>query len=289
MSKGLQHAKEILGEYNLQTVTALKDPRTSHHILKPFNLNGPRKSPNKYLQHQANPPPPTTTFEFDGMIWTKKHGATMPPTNKQLNPDNPTDATAPPTTQWVAMPRDAYAYAPGDAPIKPKSATEWHRKSRTSGQLSSALMNKKSTPQWQTPKSTPQWQTSKSTPQWQMSKSTPQRQTNPNPALARQSLQIAPFPMPKMTHPSLLHLASEDIWPSDLIDIIRAIIRIPPRQPTPPEFSFKLTNKAAKKNYLVLMHKYKGNLAASLESQRNSTVGKTPYPTYLHAIPIGIK
>jgi hypothetical protein len=50
-------------------------------------------------------------------------------------------------------------------------------------------------------------------------------------------------------------------------------MRILPRQPTPPKFSFKLKNKAAKKNYLVLMHKYRGNLTALLESQRNSPVG----------------
>jgi hypothetical protein len=51
-------------------------------------------------------------------------------------------------------------------------------------------------------------------------------------------------------------------------------MQILPRQPTPPKFSFELTNEAAKKNFLVLMHnKYRGNFAASLESQRDSMVG----------------
>ncbi len=36
---------------------------------------------------------------------------------------------------------------------------------------------------------------------------------------------------------------------------------------------FDLTSEAAKKNYLTLMRKYKGSLTASLEAQRNSTVG----------------
>ena len=50
-------------------------------------------------------------------------------------------------------------------------------------------------------------------------------------------------------------------------------MQIPPQQPTPPEFSFELMNKAAEKNYLVLMHKYRGSLVSLLESQRDLTVG----------------
>ena len=105
--------------------------------------------PTNISDTKHNPPPPTTTFEFDGMIWTKKHGAMMPPTNEQLNPNDPTDVTTPPTTQWVAMPRDAYAYASGDALTNPNSTTKWHQKSPASRQLSSALMTKKSTLKWQ--------------------------------------------------------------------------------------------------------------------------------------------
>jgi len=58
-----------------------------------------------------------------------------------------------------------------------------------------------------------------------------------------------------------------------LIEIIRAIKTIPPRWPTPPVFTFNLTHKAAERNYMLLMHKHKGSLVASLESQRDSTVG----------------
>jgi hypothetical protein len=99
-----------------------------------------------------------------------------------------------------------------------------------------------------------------------------------------------------MGPPILVGLRSKDIWLSNLIDIIRAIMQIPPRQPTHAKFSFELTNEAAEKNYLVLMHKYRGNLVALLESQPNSTMRsvwtsatKTPFPTYLHTIPIGIE
>ena len=104
MSKGLQYAKEILGKYNLQMATAPNDPRTSHHLPKPFDLDRLQKSPHEYLLHQAQPPP-TTTSEFDGMIWTKKHAAMMPPTNEQHNPEDSTGASMPPTTWWEAMPR----------------------------------------------------------------------------------------------------------------------------------------------------------------------------------------
>ena len=66
LSKGLQHAKEILGEYDPRTATAPDDPSPSDQPSKPLDLDGPRKSPPEYLQQRAQP-----TFEFDGLIWTK--------------------------------------------------------------------------------------------------------------------------------------------------------------------------------------------------------------------------
>jgi hypothetical protein len=123
----------------------------------------------------------------------------------------------------------------------------------------------KSTPQWQTP--TPQWQMSKSTPQWQMK----------TPALGQpstsKSAPISMIPTPKWTynHPTLTSV-DDGSWPTNLIDIIRAIKK-PPQQPTQPEFLFELTDKAAEKNYLTLTQKYNGNLAALLEAQCKSTVG----------------
>ena len=145
MSKGLQQVKEILGEYNLWTATAPDNPRTSHHPPKPFDLNGPQKSPPEYLRHRAQPPP-TTTFEFDGMIWMKMHVALMPPTDEQHNPEDRMNATTPPTTWWKTMPRDAYSYASGNAPTNSKSTTKWHQKFPALGQLPSALMTKSPQP-----------------------------------------------------------------------------------------------------------------------------------------------
>ena len=102
------------------------------------------------------------------------------------------------------------------------------------------------------------------------------------PALAPQLLQVAPsaliddkstriatIPTPKWTLPS----SSGEVWPTNLIKIIQAITTTTTRQPTPPMFTFDLTSEAAKKNYMILMHTYKGNLVKSLESQQESIVG----------------
>jgi hypothetical protein len=124
--------------------------------------------------------------------------------------------------------------------------------------------------------STPQWQltiASSGHPSPQMNVMTTPEWHTTTPTLATQSLPIATLPIPKWTHLPSSHLANNNIWPTNLINIIRAIKKMPPRKPTSPEFSFKLKNKAAKQNYMVLMHKYKGSLAASLESQQNLTAG----------------
>jgi hypothetical protein len=90
------------------------------------------------------------------------------------------------------------------------------------------------------------------------------------------SAHISMIPPPEWTynHPTSPS-ANDKTWPTNLIDIIRAIKNTPPtpRQPTQPEFLFKLTDKAAEKNYLTLMQKYNGNLAASLEHNANRRWG----------------
>ena len=48
--KGLQHAKEILGEYDLRTANVPGNPRPPNQPSKPLDLDGPRKSPPEYLQ-----------------------------------------------------------------------------------------------------------------------------------------------------------------------------------------------------------------------------------------------
>jgi hypothetical protein len=87
--------------------------------------------------------------------------------------------------------------------------------------------------------------THKSTPQWQPT----------TPTLATvQPTPIVLIPSPKWIHPTSLPSADDKVWPTNLINIIQAIKETPLQQPTQTEFSFKLTSKAAKKNYLTLMH-----------------------------------
>jgi hypothetical protein len=137
--KGLQHAKEILGEYDLRTANVPGDPCPPNQPSEPFDLNEPWKSPPENLQQRAEP-----TFEFDGLIWARTTS------NEQHYPEDPTASTTAPTTRWTAMPKDAYKHASVTDQTKPKSTTEWHRKSPAPGQPSSALMTEKPTSQWQT-------------------------------------------------------------------------------------------------------------------------------------------
>jgi hypothetical protein len=81
------------------------------------------------------------------------------------------------------------------------------------------------------------------------------------------------FPQPTWNHPPTSPPTDGNVWPKNLIDIIRAIKQTPPRQPSRPEFSFKLSEKAAEKNFLLLMRKYGGSLAVALAAQKDSTVG----------------
>ena len=59
------------------------------------------------------------------------------------------------------------------------------------------------------------------------------------PTSATPSLPITTLLIPKWTHPPSSHLANKDIWPTNLIDIIRAIRKIAPQKPTPPEFCLR--------------------------------------------------
>ena len=81
------------------------------------------------------------------------------------------------------------------------------------------------------------------------------------------------FPQPTWNHPPTSPPIDGNIWPNNLIEIIRAIKQIPPRQSSRPEFSFELLEEAAEKNFLILMQKYGGRLNDALAAQKDSTVG----------------
>jgi hypothetical protein len=80
------------------------------------------------------------------------------------------------------------------------------------------------------------------------------------------------IPQPTWKHPPTSPPTDGNIWPKNLI-IIRAIKQTPPRRPNRPDFHFELSEEAAKKNFLLLMRKYGGNLADALAAQKDSTVG----------------
>jgi hypothetical protein len=104
----------------------------------------------------------------------------------------------------------------------------------------------------------------KSTTEWQTA--TP-AQAKPHSAL------IVPIPQPTWNHPPTSPPTDDNIWLTNLIKIIRAVKKIPPRQPSQPKFSFELTDKAAEKNFLILMRKYGGRLSELLEAQQDLMVG----------------
>jgi hypothetical protein len=104
-------------------------------------------------------------------------------------------------------------------------------------------------------------------------KSTAKWQTNKPTQAKPQSASIVLIPQPKWNHPPTSPPTDNNIWPTNLIEIIKAIKQILPRQPSQPEFSFELTDEAAKKNFLILMRTYGGGLSDLLAAQQDLTVG----------------
>ena len=56
------------------------------------------------------------------------------------------------------------------------------------------------------------------------------------------------IPKPKWSHPPTISPLDNEIWLTNLMDIIRAIKSMTPCLPTQPEFTFDLTPEAAAKN-----------------------------------------
>jgi hypothetical protein len=66
--------------------------------------------------------------------------------------------------------------------------------------------------------------------------------------------------------------SSQQAFPANLIDIIRAIREDATPAPTVPEFKFKLTSEAAERNFMILK-KYNFDLATAIEAQKSSPLG----------------
>ena len=66
--------------------------------------------------------------------------------------------------------------------------------------------------------------------------------------------------------------ATQEFWPSNLIQLVRETVKHPSSQPSDPEFKFTLDREAAVINFEVLK-KYELNLEAALDAQKNSPLG----------------
>jgi len=71
----------------------------------------------------------------------------------------------------------------------------------------------------------------------------------------------------------LLQGLNQDVWPSDLISILRRIAELPCRQPSKPLFTFEFNLEAANKNFILLKRKFGGDLLEALLAQSDSPLG----------------
>ncbi len=63
------------------------------------------------------------------------------------------------------------------------------------------------------------------------------------------------------------------VWPSDLILILQQITAAPCSQPTKSLFAFDFSLEAANKNFILLKHKFGGDLQKALLAQSDSPLG----------------
>ena len=141
------------------------------------------------------------------------------------------------------------------APMAQKSTPKWQMKSLALGQPS-APMAQESTPEWQmtSPASGQPPMNKKPTPEWQSTSPTlgqPSACVSGGSALratpCHQQLRLNAYshasmiPKLKWSHPPTIFSLDDETWPTNLMDIIRAIKSTPPRCPTQPNFTFDLT------------------------------------------------
>ncbi len=59
------------------------------------------------------------------------------------------------------------------------------------------------------------------------------------------------------------------IWPSNLLQLLQDIMALPCPNPSKPQFEFDLSVKVAKKNLILLMQKFGGDLHRALHAQKD--------------------
>jgi hypothetical protein len=68
----------------------------------------------------------------------------------------------------------------------------------------------------------------------------------------------------------LKEIDSNKVWPPSLISILQQTMATPCCHPSKPLFEFDMSVEAAKKNYMILMHKFGGDLHQALHAQQGS-------------------
>ncbi len=63
---------------------------------------------------------------------------------------------------------------------------------------------------------------------------------------------------------------SQNVWPSGIFSILQQTMATPGHHPSNPIFEFDMSVEAAKNNYMILMHKFGGDLHKALEAQHGS-------------------
>ena len=63
---------------------------------------------------------------------------------------------------------------------------------------------------------------------------------------------------------------SHNVWPSGIISILQQTMATPCCHPLKTLFEFDMSVEAAEKNYMILMHKFRGDLHKALDAQHGS-------------------
>ena len=81
------------------------------------------------------------------------------------------------------------------------------------------------------------------------------------------------FGVPYTSNSSGDNVPEANVWPKDLMKLVKQVIELPIRKPDKPEFVFELTTEAAERNFLLLMKRYGGRLDLALKAQQDSPLG----------------
>ncbi len=71
-------------------------------------------------------------------------------------------------------------------------------------------------------------------------------------------------------HSGVQERAERNVWPPSLISVLQITMATPCRHPLKPIFEFDTSVEVAEKNYIILMHKFGGDLHEALHAQQGT-------------------